>query len=73
VHPGEDILIADDPASFAESVLRLLADAELRQRITCGGQRLARYYDWDELCKPYVDLAERAICQGRKDECALPG
>jgi sugar transferase (PEP-CTERM/EpsH1 system associated) len=73
VHPGEDILIADDPASFAESVLRLLADAELRQRITCGGQRLARHYDWDELCKPYVDLAEGAICQGRKDECALPG
>jgi glycosyltransferase involved in cell wall biosynthesis len=52
VHPGEDILIADDPASFAESVLRLLADTELRQRIACSGQRLARYYDWNELCKP---------------------
>jgi len=73
MHPGEDILIADDPASFAESVLRLLADAELRQRIACSGQRLARNYDWNELCKPYVELAERVIGQGRRDECASPG
>jgi len=73
VQPGEDILIADDPASFIESVLRLLADAELRERIARSGQRLARHYDWNELCKPYIELAERVIWQGRKDECASPG
>jgi glycosyltransferase involved in cell wall biosynthesis len=73
VQPGTDILIADDPASFIESVLRLLADAELRERIAQSGQRLARHYDWDELCKPYVELAERVIKQGGKDECASPG
>jgi glycosyltransferase involved in cell wall biosynthesis len=73
VHPGEDILIADDPASFAESVLRLLADAELRQRIARSGQHVARRYDWNELCKPYIELAERVIGQGSKDECVSPG
>jgi glycosyltransferase involved in cell wall biosynthesis len=73
VQPGEDILIADGPASFSESVLRLLADAELRERIARSGQRLARHYDWNELCKPYIELAERVIWQGRKDECASPG
>jgi sugar transferase (PEP-CTERM/EpsH1 system associated) len=73
VQPGEDILIADDPASFSESVLRLLADAEQRERIARSGQRLARHYDWNELCKPYIELAERVVWQGRKDECASPG
>jgi glycosyltransferase involved in cell wall biosynthesis len=73
VHPGEDILIADVPTSFVESVLRLLEDAELRQRIARNGQRLARHYDWNELCKPYVELAEGVIRQRRKDECASPG
>jgi glycosyltransferase involved in cell wall biosynthesis len=73
VQPGTDILIADDPASFIESVLRLLADAELRERIAQSGQRLALHYDWNELCKPYVELAESIIKQRGKDECASPG
>lgn len=73
VHPGEDVLIADDPASFVKSVLRLLADAELRQRIATSAQGLARHYDWNELCKPYVRLAEELVRQRRQDECASPG
>jgi sugar transferase (PEP-CTERM/EpsH1 system associated) len=73
VQPGEDILVADDPASFSESVLQLLTDAELRKRIARSGQRLACHYDWNELCKPYIELAERVIKQGRRDECASPG
>jgi sugar transferase (PEP-CTERM/EpsH1 system associated) len=73
VQPGEDILIADDPSSFIESVLRLLADSELRQRIARSGQRLARHYDWNELCKPYAELAESVIRQGEEVECASPG
>lgn len=52
IHPGEDILIADDPTSFAKSVLQLLSDPELRERIAAGGRRLARQYDWKELTRP---------------------
>jgi glycosyltransferase involved in cell wall biosynthesis len=36
VEDGRQILIADDPALFADSVVRLLADSELRHRV--GGE-----------------------------------
>ena len=47
---GEDILIADDPAAFAERVIRLLRSPDLRQRLSAGGRRLvAARYDWNEV------------------------
>lgn len=52
IHPGEDILIADDPHSFAKSVLQLLSDPALRERIAAGGRRLAQRYDWKNLTRP---------------------
>ena len=61
IHPGENILIADDAASFAESVLRLLRDASLRKQIAEGGKRLAHDYDWMEITKPWPDWAERVV------------
>jgi glycosyltransferase involved in cell wall biosynthesis len=73
VQSGEDMLIADDPVSFSESVLRLLADAELRERIARNGQRLARHYNWSELTEPFVELAETVIEQWRRSECASLG
>jgi hypothetical protein len=66
VRPGEDILIADDAASFTDAVLRLLKDADLRDRIAEGGQVLARRYDWTILTRPYVDLVEDVIKQWRQ-------
>ena len=66
VHPGEDILIADDAASFAQSVLKLLSDADLSNSIAEGGRLLARRYDWRELAKPYVDLVETTAKQWRE-------
>jgi len=61
VHPGEDILIADDAATFARSVLKLLSDPDLRESIAKGGRLLARRYDWQELAKPYIDLVETVV------------
>ena len=58
IHPGQDILIADDASSFATEVLRLFADAELRARLSEGGRRLAARYDWKELMRPFADLVE---------------
>jgi len=66
VHPGEDILIADDAASFTQSVLQLLSDPDLRAHIAEGGRVLAQRYDWRELTKPYPDLVEELIRQSRK-------
>jgi len=66
VHPGEDIVIADDAASFVRSVLQLLTDTGLRERLAEGGRRLARRYDWGELTKPFPDLVETVVRQWRQ-------
>ena len=73
--PGEDIWIANDPMSFAQGVLHLLSDAELRRRLIAGGRDVARRYDWTELIKPYADLAAATVQRwtSKRTTCASPG
>jgi glycosyltransferase involved in cell wall biosynthesis len=66
IHPGEDILIADDAASFAGSVVQLLSEPALRNHIVERGQLLASRYDWRTLTKPYPDLVEAVAKRGRQ-------
>lgn len=48
VTPGEDLLIADDPAAFAAQVVALLGDPAVRDRIRRAGRQLVRErYDWN--------------------------
>jgi glycosyltransferase involved in cell wall biosynthesis len=68
VRPGENILIADDAASFTDAALRLLRDADLRDRIAKGGQILARRYDWTILTRPCGDLVEDVVKQWRQTD-----
>jgi glycosyltransferase involved in cell wall biosynthesis len=45
---GEHLLIADDPRSFADSVLRLSSDRELAARLGRQGRALVeRQYKWE--------------------------
>jgi len=47
VEHGRNILIADDPISFADSLLLLLRDDKLRSRLSRNGRALVRdRYDW---------------------------
>ncbi|MSP11792.1 MAG: glycosyltransferase [Chloroflexi bacterium] len=47
VTPEMQILIADDPAQFADQTIRLLRDPQLRQRLSQNGRRLVEdQYDW---------------------------
>ena len=44
---GEEIFIADEPTAFADAVIRLLTDSELRRRMGENGRaRVERDYDW---------------------------
>ncbi len=45
-----------NPRALAEAVLRLIDDADLRQRLSTGAQYAARQYSWDAL----APIAERA-------------
>jgi len=62
---GENILLADDPESFARSVVTLLHDRAQRQRLAAAGRRLVEQkYDWkligDRLEQVYAETIERA-------------
>ncbi len=50
VTPGEHLLVADSPPDFADAVVRLLEDAELREELGRRGRQLVEArYDWRRL------------------------
>jgi len=49
---GEHLLIADDPAEFAQCTLRLMHDQRLWQRVVNNARRLVvERYDWDVIAR----------------------
>jgi glycosyltransferase involved in cell wall biosynthesis len=61
--PGEDVLVADSPEEFAGSVIKLMQDKELQQKLSTNGRRLVEEkYDWQvvlgELDRVYQGLTE---------------
>jgi glycosyltransferase involved in cell wall biosynthesis len=57
---GDSALIADDPSTFAGSVVRLLADGDLRQRLADRGAELFEdSYTWAGIRSRVSDLARR--------------
>ncbi len=60
VKSGEHLLIADEPAPFAEAVLSLMKDNGLRSRLSISGKSLVRArYDWQSIAS---DL-EAYLCE----------
>jgi len=59
VQDGQHILLADDPASFAERVVQLLGDPALHHRVATGARCLVEQrYDWTQIGRRFVDLVE---------------
>jgi glycosyltransferase involved in cell wall biosynthesis len=59
VTPGQDILIADRPAEFANQVVRLLRDPGLRRHLTGNARRLVEErYNWEEIGRRFVEMVE---------------
>lgn len=60
VVPGQDLLIADEPAEFAEAVVSLLEDHRMRGILSRNGRNLVRArYDWETIGRQY----EVILCQ----------
>ena len=60
---GEDVLVADCPQDFARSVIAVLQEESLQQKLSANGRRLVEQkYDWQvvlgELDKIYQGLAQ---------------
>jgi len=58
VHHGRDIILADDPASFAQAVIMLLRDAELRRRYEKAAAGTAARYDWPAIGERFSDVLQ---------------
>ena len=62
VASGRELLVADDPESFAEACCRLLADSGLRESVvTAAYDLVAKQYDWTVIERRIADLVGETI------------
>jgi glycosyltransferase involved in cell wall biosynthesis len=63
--PGENILIADHPEEFANQVLRLLCDPDLREKLARNARVLVEEkYGWEGISESFCRLVEKIAGQG---------
>ena len=66
VSPGKDILVADTPEDFANSVQNLLEDLPMRQRLAAAGRKLVEeQYSWDMIGRHLTDAYNCALGSGK--------
>ena len=59
---GEEIMIADEPNHFADAVIHLLTDTELRKKIGENGRkRVEQDYDWQNIGKKLLTVYESIV------------
>ncbi len=56
---GRDLLLADDASSFAEAVLLLLRDAQVRRRVEQAAVQLAAQFDWSVVARQFTEVLQR--------------
>ena len=61
VEHGRDILLEDTPASFADAIVTLLQDENMRQRYEAAAAATARKYDWSVIAQYFVAVLQRTI------------
>lgn len=62
VSHGENILIEDDPINFAQAVVEVLQNSDLRERLSIGGKQLvAERYSSEVMGKEFVSLLDRVV------------
>lgn len=68
-HDGENILLAETPTQFAQAVLRLLGDTDLRERLGQAGHTLVKCsYGWNTIAVK-MEQAYHAIVQRTRPSC----
>ena len=67
VKDGEHLLLADYPASFAESTLRLLGNASQRAQIGQAARHLVEEnYSWATVSKSFAQVLENVVKRARQ-------
>jgi glycosyltransferase involved in cell wall biosynthesis len=58
--PGSDVLVADSPTDFARSVIDLLQDEALQEKLSVNGRKLVEHkYDWQVVLGAIDETYER--------------
>ena len=58
---GRDLLLADNASSFADAILLLLRDAQVRQRFEQAAVQLAAQNDWSVVTRQFAGVLELAL------------
>jgi len=58
VHHGRDIMLADDPRAFAQAVIMLLRDSDLRRRYEQAAAETAARYDWPAIGERFSEVLQ---------------
>lgn len=61
VQHGRDILLEDTPAAFANAIVQLLQDTEVRRPYESAAAATARQYDWSVITERFVEVLQRVI------------
>lgn len=61
VHHGRDIVLADEVNSFAQAVITLLHEGELRGRYERAAVSLARQYDWPQIGNRFGEVLQAVV------------
>ena len=72
VQHGRDILLEDDPASFANAIVNLLRDKNLRREYEAAAAGTARQYDWSVIARRFVDVLEKTIAVASSTRVVAP-
>jgi glycosyltransferase involved in cell wall biosynthesis len=68
VHHGRDLILADSPDHFAESVISLLNDPELRSRQGRAAAELAANYGWPRIARQFGEVLQGLVGQRLKSD-----
>ncbi len=63
VHHGRDIMLADDAPSFANDIVELLTNRELRARFGAAAAELAAQYSWPAIGRRFADILQKTLDQ----------
>src|SRR3989441_6228821 len=59
VQHGRDIVLEDAPAAFADAIVTLLENEEVRRRYEAAAAATARKYDWSVITQRFVEVLQR--------------
>ncbi|HEV2395668.1 MAG TPA: glycosyltransferase family 4 protein [Candidatus Sulfotelmatobacter sp.] len=58
VQSGRDLVLADDPETFADATIHLILDSGLRRKYEEAAARLAAQYDWSNIVQQFAAVLD---------------